>query len=215
MILSCLQGNIRVYCRIRPFLPGQSQKQSTIEYVGENGDLVIANPSKPRKDSRKLFKFNKVFGPAATQGTYFLILSNEHCCHRWCMLSNKLFILIYVNRGGICGHPTIDSFCPWWIQCLYICLWSNWFREDLHNGMKFLYFSNQPSTSCYLCLTICFWLPLEWAQCIINRGMGCQLSSPEWPFPNISEQEKLCRIWNWCSNGWDIQWTSTWFTLKW
>ncbi|XP_062026942.1 kinesin-like protein KIN-14J [Rosa rugosa] len=67
-----LKGNIRVYCRIRPFLPGQSQKQTTIEYVGENGDLVIANPSKQRKDSRKLFKFNKVFGPAATQEEVFL-----------------------------------------------------------------------------------------------------------------------------------------------
>ncbi|XP_050378693.1 kinesin-like protein KIN-14J [Argentina anserina] len=67
-----LKGNIRVYCRIRPFLPGQSQKQSTIEYIGENGDLVIANPSKQRKDSRKLFKFNKVFGPAATQEEVFV-----------------------------------------------------------------------------------------------------------------------------------------------
>ncbi|KAM3001386.1 hypothetical protein FF2_037683 [Malus domestica] len=67
-----LKGNIRVYCRIRPFLPGQSQKQTTIEYVGENGDLVIANPSKQGKDSRRLFKFNKVFGPAATQEDVFL-----------------------------------------------------------------------------------------------------------------------------------------------
>ncbi|KAB2608636.1 kinesin-4-like [Pyrus ussuriensis x Pyrus communis] len=67
-----LKGNIRVYCRIRPFLPGQSQKQTTIEYVGENGDLVIANPSKQGKDSRRLFKFNKVFGPAATQEDVYL-----------------------------------------------------------------------------------------------------------------------------------------------
>lgn len=81
MILLRSQGNIRVYCRIRPFLPGQIQKQTTVEYIGENGDLVVANPSKHRKDSRKLFKFNKVFGPAATQGIYYLILSNEICCH--------------------------------------------------------------------------------------------------------------------------------------
>ncbi|RXH77015.1 hypothetical protein DVH24_019903 [Malus domestica] len=67
-----LKGNIRVYCRIRPFLPGQSQKETTIEYIGENGDLVIANPSKQGKDSRRLFKFNKVFGPAATQADVFL-----------------------------------------------------------------------------------------------------------------------------------------------
>ncbi|THF93863.1 hypothetical protein TEA_025363 [Camellia sinensis var. sinensis] len=62
-----LKGNIRVYCRIRPFLPGQSKKHTTIEYIGENGELVVANPLKQGKDSHRLFKFNKVFGPAATQ----------------------------------------------------------------------------------------------------------------------------------------------------
>ncbi|XP_024031809.1 kinesin-like protein KIN-14J [Morus notabilis] len=65
-----LKGNIRVYCRIRPFLPGQSKKHTAIEYVGENGDLVIANPSK--QGSHRLFKFNKVFGSTATQEEVFL-----------------------------------------------------------------------------------------------------------------------------------------------
>ncbi|CAL5442527.1 unnamed protein product [Camellia sinensis] len=67
-----LKGNIRVYCRIRPFLPGQSKKHTTIEYIGENGELVVANPLKQGKDSHRLFKFNKVFGPAATQEEVFL-----------------------------------------------------------------------------------------------------------------------------------------------
>ncbi|KHG03288.1 Kinesin-4 -like protein [Gossypium arboreum] len=40
-----LKGNIRVYCRIRPFLPGQSKKQTTIEYIGENGELSGPNVS--------------------------------------------------------------------------------------------------------------------------------------------------------------------------
>lgn len=57
-----------MYCRIRPFLPGQSRKHTTIEYIGENGELVVTNPAKQGKDSRRMFKFNKVFGPAATQG---------------------------------------------------------------------------------------------------------------------------------------------------
>lgn len=63
-----LVGNIRVYCRVRPFLSGQSGKQTTMQYIGENGELVVINPSKPGKDSHRLFKFNKVFGPASTQG---------------------------------------------------------------------------------------------------------------------------------------------------
>lgn len=66
-----LKGNIRVYCRIRPFLPGQTKKQTTIEYIGENGELIFANPSKPGKDGQRMFKFNKVFGPDATQAEVF------------------------------------------------------------------------------------------------------------------------------------------------
>ncbi|GAV83866.1 Kinesin domain-containing protein/CH domain-containing protein [Cephalotus follicularis] len=67
-----LKGNIRVYCRIRPFLPGQSKKHTTIEHMGDSGELIVANPSKPGKDSHRLFKFNKVFGPLATQEEVFL-----------------------------------------------------------------------------------------------------------------------------------------------
>lgn len=66
-----LKGNIRVYCRVRPFLSGQSGKQTTMQYIGENGELVVINPSKPGKDSHRLFKFNKVFGPASTQEEVF------------------------------------------------------------------------------------------------------------------------------------------------
>ncbi|XP_052211221.1 kinesin-like protein KIN-14J [Diospyros lotus] len=67
-----LKGNIRVYCRIRPFLPGQSQKQTTMEFIGENGELVVSNPLKQGKDSHQVFKFSKVFGPTATQEDIFL-----------------------------------------------------------------------------------------------------------------------------------------------
>ncbi|KAI9081116.1 hypothetical protein K1719_036875 [Acacia pycnantha] len=61
-----LKGNIRVYCRVRPFLPGQREKKSIVEHVGEN-DLVVANPAKQGKDALRTFKFNKVYGPTATQ----------------------------------------------------------------------------------------------------------------------------------------------------
>ncbi|CAL0312646.1 unnamed protein product [Lupinus luteus] len=67
-----LKGNIRVYCRIRPFLPGQSQNHSTVEFVGDDGDLVVSNPLKPGKESRKQFKFNKVFGQGSTQEEVFI-----------------------------------------------------------------------------------------------------------------------------------------------
>ncbi|XP_026661679.2 kinesin-like protein KIN-14C [Phoenix dactylifera] len=67
-----LKGNIRVYCRIRPFLTGENQKSTTIDYIGEDGELVLVNPSKQGKDGRKMFKFNKVYDPAATQEEVFL-----------------------------------------------------------------------------------------------------------------------------------------------
>ncbi|XP_022152049.1 kinesin-like protein KIN-14M isoform X2 [Momordica charantia] len=69
--LQDLKGNIRVYCRIRPFLAGQKDKRMTIEHVGENGEVVIANPTKPGKEGHRLFKFNKVYSPVSTQAEVF------------------------------------------------------------------------------------------------------------------------------------------------
>lgn len=62
-----LKGTIRVYCRVRPFLPGQSDGQSTVDYIGENGNIMIANPYKQGKDARRVFAFNKVFATNVTQ----------------------------------------------------------------------------------------------------------------------------------------------------
>nr|AMS24247.1 kinesin 14-IIa protein [Marsilea vestita] len=67
-----LKGNIRVYCRVRPFLPGQRNVQSTVDYIGDRGTIAIQNPTKQGKDQRKSFTFNKVFGPSASQEEVFL-----------------------------------------------------------------------------------------------------------------------------------------------
>lgn len=67
-----LKGNIRVYCRIRPFLYGECKSSTTIDYIGENGELLLTNPSKQGKDVHRTYKFNKVFGPAATQEQVYL-----------------------------------------------------------------------------------------------------------------------------------------------
>lgn len=62
-----LKGTIRVYCRVKPVASGQDDAKSTVEYVGENGDIMIVNPHKQGKDSRRIYSFNKVFGANATQ----------------------------------------------------------------------------------------------------------------------------------------------------
>ncbi|ONL97179.1 P-loop nucleoside triphosphate hydrolase superfamily protein with CH (Calponin Homology) domain [Zea mays] len=65
-----LKGSIRVYCRVRPFLPGQASP-STVGSIDE-GNITIVTPSKSGKEGRKTFSFNKVFGPSATQAEVFL-----------------------------------------------------------------------------------------------------------------------------------------------
>ncbi|KAF7818172.1 kinesin-like protein KIN-14I isoform X1 [Senna tora] len=64
-----LKGSIRVYCRVRPFLSGQSNHLSTVENI-EDGTITINVPSKNGK-GRRSFNFNKVFGPSATQAEVF------------------------------------------------------------------------------------------------------------------------------------------------
>ncbi|CAI9099881.1 OLC1v1036765C1 [Oldenlandia corymbosa var. corymbosa] len=64
-----LKGNIRVYCRIRPLF--RVEAKSCIDFVGEDGSLVVADPLKPQKDGRRVFEFNRVFGPSATQEDVF------------------------------------------------------------------------------------------------------------------------------------------------
>lgn len=96
-VVFCI-GNIRVYCRIRPFLPGQAGKQSVIEYIGENGELVVLNASKQGKEGRRSFKFNKVYGPTATQG---LTLFHGHMI---LLVRLQSFFLIIISYGsyGMC-----------------------------------------------------------------------------------------------------------------
>ncbi|KAJ4955678.1 hypothetical protein NE237_012461 [Protea cynaroides] len=66
-----LQGNIRVYCRVRPFMPGQPNRLSTVDHI-EEGNITIITPSKYGKEGHRLFTFNKVFGPTATQEQVFV-----------------------------------------------------------------------------------------------------------------------------------------------
>jgi hypothetical protein len=70
LFLICFSGNIRVYCRVRPFLTYELGRPTTVDYIGENGEMVLVCPSKPGggKETRRTFTFNKVFGTTASQG---------------------------------------------------------------------------------------------------------------------------------------------------
>ncbi|CAL9108478.1 unnamed protein product [Musa textilis] len=64
-----LKGSIRVYCRVRPFLPGQLSG-NTLGSIDE-GSITIVTPSKYGKEGRRSFNFNKVFGPSSSQEEVF------------------------------------------------------------------------------------------------------------------------------------------------
>ncbi|GAU22723.1 hypothetical protein TSUD_138480 [Trifolium subterraneum] len=51
-------------------MPGQKEKQSIVERIGES-ELVVANPDKKGKEAIKTFKFNKIFGPASSQAEVY------------------------------------------------------------------------------------------------------------------------------------------------
>uniref|UniRef100_A0A1J3EZW6 Kinesin-4 n=1 Tax=Noccaea caerulescens TaxID=107243 RepID=A0A1J3EZW6_NOCCA len=64
-----LKGSIRVYCRVRPFLPGQSSFSSTVGNMED--DTITINTASRHGKSLKSFTFNKVFGPSASQEEVF------------------------------------------------------------------------------------------------------------------------------------------------
>lgn len=66
-----LKGSIRVYCRVKPFPKTQPDQRSTVDHIGENGEIMIMNPEKQGKDGRKIFSFNKIFGPNVSQSEVF------------------------------------------------------------------------------------------------------------------------------------------------
>ncbi|KAE8810010.1 Kinesin-4 [Hordeum vulgare] len=63
-MLQEVRGNIRVFCRIRPLM--NSKSISSIEHVGNDGSIMVCDPYKPQT-TRKIFQFNKNFGPTTTQ----------------------------------------------------------------------------------------------------------------------------------------------------
>ncbi|KAL8166350.1 hypothetical protein V2J09_007849, partial [Rumex salicifolius] len=69
-IVQDLKGNIRVYCRVRPFLPGETKSSSVVDRI-EEGTITIHTPPKLYKEGKKSFTFNKVFGPTASQVEVF------------------------------------------------------------------------------------------------------------------------------------------------
>jgi kinesin family protein C1 len=75
-----LRGNVRVFARVRPFLPndGCTEKDPvpTISVVPDLGSLTITRPvGKDERGEDQTFSFDKAFGPSSTQEQLFMEVS--------------------------------------------------------------------------------------------------------------------------------------------
>ncbi|KMT14281.1 hypothetical protein BVRB_4g076360 [Beta vulgaris subsp. vulgaris] len=95
-IVQDLKGNIRVYCRVRPFLPGQANGFSTVDHI-EDGNITLMNPAKHNKEGKKSFTFNKVFGPVASQAEVY---ADMQPLVRSCLDGYNVCIFAYGQTGS-------------------------------------------------------------------------------------------------------------------
>ncbi|KAH9602563.1 hypothetical protein KSS87_001041 [Heliosperma pusillum] len=112
-----LKGTIRVYCRVRPFLHGNSSGQSTVDHIGENGNIIIAHPNRQGREARKVFAFNKVFGTTATQRMNFTRLQLTLVFSEFIKIVNICFLdaeQIYVDT-----QPLIRSVLDGFNVCIF------------------------------------------------------------------------------------------------
>lgn len=108
-----LKGSIRVYCRVRPFLPGQSSFSSTIGNMGD--DTIAINTASRHGKSLKSFTFNKVFGPSATQGNDIempLLFSSD-----W--IEPERSILLFVEEVFSDMQPLVRSVLDGYNVCIF------------------------------------------------------------------------------------------------
>lgn len=67
-----------------------TEAKNVVDFVGQDGSLGVMDPSKTRLDGRKVFQFNQVYGPTATQGKL----------HGFCTASISIGVGMSMNLVG-------------------------------------------------------------------------------------------------------------------
>jgi hypothetical protein len=92
---------------VKPFPKTQPDQRSTVDHIGENGEIMIMNPEKQGKDGRKIFSFNKIFAPNVSQCTssnfsqfLFLMYSKSNFVKKELMINRKVMLncLCFLRR---------------------------------------------------------------------------------------------------------------------
>ena len=79
-----------------------NEAKTVIDFTWEDGSLVILHPLKPQKYGRKVFQFNRVFGPTATQGNVTWDSSNLFLLHAY-----NVCIFAYCQTGPRKTHTVV------------------------------------------------------------------------------------------------------------
>lgn len=121
-----------------------------------------------------------------------------------------------LSRANIHWHSTGNKVCPWWIQCLHLRVWTNWFRENIYNGIiSSSFFSACPYIVRDVLSTFSLSSLAEWARSDDWDNLGRELQSSTWSFPAFKCKNTCDGLWNWSTNDWNIQWTSQRSTSQW
>lgn len=109
-----LKGNIRVFCRVRPFLKGEKadpDASAAFLYTDKDQGIVAKQPTVSRRTSSDSpqswnFKFDHVFGPQAPQSTVFTEISE---LVQSALDGYRVSIFAYGQTGSGKTHTMIGS----------------------------------------------------------------------------------------------------------
>ena len=109
-IVQELQGNIRVYCRVRPCLADEEHLGVGIEFKGEHDDLIIQNPRD--KLAPKRFEFEKTFRTDMGQADVFEAVG-PLCCSAMDGYNVCIFAYGQTGSGKTYSMEGTHPFAPW------------------------------------------------------------------------------------------------------